>query len=261
MAGRRSLWRVGLRLAGAAVWNGRWLGARLRRLEPGVTIVIANFNGDGFIQVAHSAIRRFSPANVHVLVVDNASSDPSADWLRGQRDIDTVFVARNIGHGPALDLGFHRVRTTHVIALDADAFPISDRWMPALLEPLEDPSAFVVGAETWRPYAHPCALAMRTKDFIDERCSFQVGTYAGHMRDVGEMISVKHPSGVRLIPATETRGPGFVGSVFGGVVYHNFYGMRFQVEETELLDGVTRDDVRTVWESAISKYLGDHAGD
>jgi glycosyltransferase involved in cell wall biosynthesis len=260
MPGRRSPRRVVIRLAEAAVWNGRWLRARCRRRRPGVTIVIVNFDGDGFIQVASSAIRRFSPVDVHVLVVDNGSSDASADWLRARNDIDTVFLRRNLGHGPALDLGFHRVRTSHAIALDADAFPISDRWIPALLDPLEDPSAFVVGAETWRPYAHPCALAMRTKDFIDDRCSFRVGTYAGHMRDVGEIISVQHPSGVRLIPATESRGPGFVGSVFGGVVYHNFYGMRFNLEDkgTDVLDGVKRDDVRVVWESAISKYLGDN---
>jgi len=244
-------------MADRAVWNGRWLRARYRRRKPGLTIVIVNFNGDGFIQVAHSAIRRFSPEDVHVMVVDNASSDASVGWLRSQRHIDTVFLGRNIGHGLGLDRGFHRVRTSHVIALDVDAFPISDRWIPTLLDPLGDPHAFVVGAETWRPYAHPCALAMRTEDFIDERCSFRGGRYDGRWCDVGEIISLSHPDGVRLIPVTESIGPGIVGSVFGGVVYHNFYGARFALDEADVLDGrVKRDDVAVVWKSAVSKYLG-----
>lgn len=256
MPRRRSLRRVASRTVDAAGWNGRWLRARFRRLEQGVSIVIVNFNGDGFIQVVCSAVRRFSPEGVRVQVIDNASSDASVHWLRTRQDIETVFMRRNVGHGPALDIGFHRVRTSHVIALDADAFPINERWIRTLLEPLEDPGAFVVGAETWRPYAHPCALAMRTRDFIDERCSFRPGTYGGAWRDVGEIISASHPGGVRLIPVTESLGPGIVGSVFGGVVYHNFYGMRFSADERNVIDGVGRDDVRVIWETAVSKYLG-----
>jgi glycosyltransferase involved in cell wall biosynthesis len=258
MPGRRSLRRAVSRVAEATAWNGRWLRARCRRRKPGVTVVIVNFNGDGFVQVAHSAIRRFTPEGVPILVVDNASSDGSVAWLRDQRDIDTVFLRRNVGHGLGLDLGFHRVRTTHVIALDADAFPISDRWMRTLLDPLDDPNTFVVGAETWRPYAHPCALAMRTEDFVAERCTFRGGKYAGRWCDVGEIISLSHPGRVRLIPVTESIGPGIVGSVFGDVVYHNFYGARFHLEDVDVLDErVKRDDVSTVWKSAVSKYLGD----
>jgi glycosyltransferase involved in cell wall biosynthesis len=245
-------------LVDAAAWNGRWFRARFRRRKPGVTVVIVNFNGDGFIQVAHSAIRRFAPEDVPILVVDNASSDGSVAWLRAQRDIDTVFLRRNTGHGLGLDLGFHRVRTSHVIALDADAFPISDRWIAPLLDPLDDANTFVVGAETWRPYAHPCALAMRTGDFVVERCSFRGGRYEGRWCDVGEIISLSHPGRVHLLPVTESIGPGIVGSVFGGVVYHNFYGMRFTLEEADVLDGrVKRDDVATVWRSAVTKYLGE----
>src|SRR3954454_13260734 len=99
MPGRRSLRRAMTRMAGAAAWNGRWLWARSQHRKPGVTIVIVNFNGDGFIQVAHSAIRRFAPADLPILVVDNASRDGSVAWLRAQPDIHTVFLNRNIGHG------------------------------------------------------------------------------------------------------------------------------------------------------------------
>src|SRR2546425_169352 len=137
-------------MADAAAWNGRWFRARFRRRKPGVTVVIVNFNGDGFIQVAHSAIRRFAPEDVPILVVD-------------------------------------------------------------------------------------------------KRCSFRGGTYEGRWCDVGEIISLSHPGRVHLLPVTESIGPGIVGSVFGGVVYHNFYGMRFTLEEADVLDGrVKRDDVATV---------------
>ena len=258
MPDRRSLWRAAVRMAETAAWNARWLRARYRRRKPGLTIVIVNFNGEGFIQVALSAVRRFSPEGVQVMVVDNASSDASVGWLRSQHDLDAVFLRRNIGHGLGLDLGFHRAGTSHVIALDVDAFPISDRWISTLLEPLDDPDTFVVGAETWRPYAHPCALAMRSGDFVAQRCSFRGGKYDGRWCDVGEIISLSHPGRVRLIPVTESIGPGIVGSVFGGVVYHNFYGARFALEDAEVLDGhVRRDDVAVVWKSAISKYLGE----
>jgi hypothetical protein len=248
--------RYVLEVAAGAAWNARWLRARIRRRQPGATVVIVNFNGDGLIQWVHAALRRFAPADVRILVVDNRSEDLSRDWLRKRDDIETMFLDRNIGHGPALDLAFHRVRTSIAVALDVDAFPISDAWLHAMVGPLEDERVLVVGPEAWRPYAHPCSLAVRTDDFVRLRLSCRARHFRGRWCDVGEAISVANPGRVHLLPLTQTLGRANLGSVFGDVVYHNCYGTRFLATDDQVLDdGVRHAEVLALWNLAVERYL------
>ena len=105
-----------------------------------------------------------------------------------------------MGHGAALDLGWLRARTSVVVALDVDAFPISDQWLSRLTTPLDE-GATVVGAHggevldrlsrdvppEWRgrDFVHPCCLAMRLRDFVARDHSFRADRSSG--RDPGEI--------------------------------------------------------------------------
>ena len=76
---------------------------------------------------------------------------------------------------------------------------------------------------------------------------------------MGQALSLREAGRVSLIDATSVRGPGSVGTVFGGAVYHNFYATRFTgVNDQELLDSAVRaSDAEAAWAEAVGRYLGD----
>jgi glycosyltransferase involved in cell wall biosynthesis len=229
--------------------------ARLRRLVPGVTVVTVNYNSLPFVRVLVEAVRRFAPA-ARLLVVDNGSTDGSVEWLAAE-GVDVMRLRQNVGHGPALDLGFLKVRTTVAVALDIDAFPISPAWLPTLLGMLDD-GADVAGAcqkpaatHYGREYVHPCCLAMATRDFARKNHSFRA---VRDQWDVGEEISLRS-SRIGCLPPTSIRGPGAVGTVFGDVVYHNYYSVRFSVTTADRIDWVDRGQPEQAWSEAVEQYL------
>jgi glycosyltransferase involved in cell wall biosynthesis len=229
--------------------------ARRRRSVPGVTVVTVNCNSLPFLQVLVGAVRRFAP-EARLLVVDNHSTDGSLEWLAAE-GVSVMRLSQNAGHGPALDLGFLRVRTEIAVALDIDAFPISPAWLPTLVGLLDD-GADVAGAcqtpgatHYGREYIHPCCLAMRAKDFATRTVSFRARKDEW---DVGEEVSLR-ATRIGPLPPTSIRGPGAVGTVFGAVVYHNYYSVRFSVTTADRIDWVDRGQPELAWSEAVERYL------
>jgi glycosyltransferase involved in cell wall biosynthesis len=230
--------------------------ARRRRLVPGVTVATVNYNSLPFLRVLVGAVRRFAP-EAQILVVDNGSTDGSVEWLAAE-DVTVMRLRQNIGHGPALDLAFFRVRTEIAIALDIDAFPISPQWLPTLLALLDDGAEVAGACQTpgathyGREYIHPCCLAMRTRDFVRRDQSFRARP---EQWDVGEELSLRSAR-IGPLPPTSIRGPGAVGTVFGNVVYHNYYSVRFSVTTADRIDWVDRGQPELAWSEAVEQYLG-----
>lgn len=202
------------------------------REEPGHTIVLVSWNSEAIIADTLRMIERFSPTETRVLMVDNGSQDATRDIVALFPRVELLPLRTNIGHGLAMDLGFLRARTDHCIALDVDAFPIADDWIPRLRAHL-DAGAVVAGAELRRHvgfYIHPCCLMMRRRRFVQMRHTFEnrfvpginpKGDAFGRYWDTGERISMREgTSRLAPIPLTE-KGPMGTELVFGDLVYHN----------------------------------------
>lgn len=248
----------------------RWWLAAARCLLPlrnGVTVVTVNWNSLPLLRVTLAAVARHAPG-ARVIIVDNGSTDGSLDWLRSQR-VKTISLPTNVGHGPALDIGFLAARTRHVIALDVDAFPISPDWLSTLLDPLRA-GAKVCGVEggvfrehglvehpeAWRvrpAFVHPCCAAMRLRRFVYRRHSWRKHPTPDRAMDPGERISQREAGHLSFFPPTSVRGPGSLGQVHGNVVYHNAYGTRHQ-REGAVVDGLTRDESEAAWQEAVARY-------
>jgi glycosyltransferase involved in cell wall biosynthesis len=235
---------------------------RLRRLRArDVTIVTVNWNSSTYLRVFLRLVRRRSPPNTQILVVDNGSCDDSRELLATQPDVRTVRLPFNLGHDMALDIGFLLVDTEYVVALDVDAFPLHERWLEEILAHLWSGSE-ISGARLNRQYVHPCCLAMRTARFVERKHSFR-----SHYRpregardasgDIGEEMSAAEAGRLHFFDPTSQRGPGDVGTVFGELVYHNFYSTRFSAGREPVLDSVVgRDDPQAAWEEALHRYDG-----
>jgi len=234
---------------------------RLDRLQPGAaTIVTVNWNSWPHLEVLIDVVRRRSPVGTRILAVDNGSVDGSRERLAARDDVAALALPVNVGHELAMDLGVLLCETEFVVALDVDAFPLHDDWLERLLAPLDE-GAMVAGARLNREYVHPCCWAMRMARFVEQGHSFR-SNYVPRSEgrdasgDVGEEISAREAPNVHFFEVTSQRGPGDVGTVFGDLVYHNFYATRFNATQEKTLDGVVAaDDSGQAWEEALERYV------
>jgi glycosyltransferase involved in cell wall biosynthesis len=233
---------------------------RLSRLVPGAaTVVTVNWNSAPYLEALLRIVRARSPAELRIIVVDNGSRDATAPLLESRSDVRSIRLPVNVGHDLALDIGFLSVETEYAVALDVDAFPVHDRWLDELLAPLSAGST-IAGARLNRMYVHPCCLALRTARFVERRLSFRAryrprrdGRDASG--DLGEDMSAAEAPNLHFFDPTSQRGPGDVGTVFGGLVYHNFYSTRFRTTDDGVLDAVVRsDDAEAAWAEALARY-------
>ncbi len=241
--------------------------ARAIREPPGsLTVAIASWNSLEFLPTTLDAVRTFSSPDVRLLVIDNASTDGSREYLRRRRDVDLVPLPVNVYHGPALDLAFLLARTEFVISLDVDAFPLSSVWLDRLVAPLRD-GYEVSGVRGARDRAHPSCLAMRRRRFLE-----QGHTFAGNMSgetlgvdcwDTGELITIRERPRVFTFERTDRPEPGprgFLGSVYEPIVFHNAMSMRHRELYPDGADlpadrGLHRSDVQECWRDAVGRFL------
>ncbi len=230
-----------------------------RPVRDGVTVITVNYNSLDKLKVLLGALERYTDDPIDVIVIDNASKDGSREFLRAQPDIRSILLPVNIGHGFAADIGVLAAATATVVLFDIDAFPISPRWLPAVVEPLEN-GAVLAGAHVHRAYIHPCFLALRRSDFLDYKLSFApvgrcpspevpaTGLYLDAGEAISQVLSLAYGSNaLHRIPPTSTIGPGVIGTIFGDVVYHNFYSTHGRGE-------FGRAGAQA-WETAVREYV------
>ena len=209
-----------------------WAHLNLWRVKAGVTVLIVSWNTRDVLADVLTAVDRFSPADTRVLVIDNGSTDGSAEMLRDRNRITARVLPSNAGHGVALDLGMYLARTDVVVTLDSDAIPLAEGWLAAAVEPVRSGHAVVAGLRSKRNFAHPVYLAVDTRAFIRRRLSFQVHWNAGvtddnavwgtNAFDTAELMTRRlAPDEVVLVDPSPNSAKGLPGMTAAGVVYHH----------------------------------------
>jgi glycosyltransferase involved in cell wall biosynthesis len=230
---------------------------RPRRYVNGTTIVTVNWNSLPFLRPMVAATQANSPPDARIVVVDNDSTDGSREWLATRPDIRTIRLPVNVGHGLALDLASPTIDTEYLAVLDVDAFPISGGWLDESTAALQS-GASVAGIRLHRNYIHPSFLVIRTELVHRLRLTFRPwGRMSGDSDrapmffDVGEMLSQRliirggGSSTMHRFEITESIGPNLAGSVYGGLVYHNFYATQ----------GDGNDAALEMWHDALRRHL------
>lgn len=114
---------------------------------PWVRIVIVNFNGAACLQRAVDALARQNRADFECVVVDNASTDGSADRLvLPDRRFTLLHAGGNLGFAAGCNLGARGAATPWLAMLNPDAFAAED-WLETLrLATLARPDAAWFGS-------------------------------------------------------------------------------------------------------------------
>lgn len=102
--------------------------------DPVVGILVVNFNGDGFVLEAVGSALAQSSKPRRVVVVDNASSDGSADAIATTYpDVELVRLERNIGFAAANNIGIDMLDDCELVALLNPDAVADARWLESLV--------------------------------------------------------------------------------------------------------------------------------
>jgi len=117
--------------------------------EPVATAIVLNHDGRGFVNDAVRSLVEQDLPGLEVLVVDNASTDGSAEEIEAEfgKRVRLVRSARNLGFGGGNNLGIRQARGRHVVLLNSDAVA-APSFVRELVEAAEaDPRVGMVAAK------------------------------------------------------------------------------------------------------------------
>src|SRR5665647_1508012 len=113
------------------------------------TVVIPNWNGKDLLAKYIPSILTAlagNPAN-QILVVDNGSTDGSADFLRANfPEITVLALPQNLSFGGGSNAGFSAARNDIVVLLNSD-MRVAPDFLAPLLEGFSDPEVFAVSCQ------------------------------------------------------------------------------------------------------------------
>lgn len=135
-----------------------------------VTIIIPNYNGYAFLRDCLEALMPQLNDRVHVLVVDNGSTDESVGFLTelGQKspeqydnykEIDAILLPSNTGFAGAVNAGIKYSRTKYVILLNNDT-KVLPGFVDSLVAAMEQDEHVFAGSA--------CMLQMHAPERIDD---------------------------------------------------------------------------------------------
>lgn len=109
----------------------------LNRLNPSVAIVILNWNGRQYLEQFIPSVIASTYSNKQIVVIDNASTDNSVEWLRANFPMVSIFINdSNRGFAGGYNLGLKNVQADYYILLNTDV-EVSANWIEPAIELLE----------------------------------------------------------------------------------------------------------------------------
>jgi GT2 family glycosyltransferase len=97
-----------------------------------VTVVVVNYNCGSHIEACMTHLLRQTFKPTSILLVDNRSTDGSAEKVPKSSDITLVKLRSNLGFAEANNKAFEICKTEYVALLNPDAFP-EDDWLENLV--------------------------------------------------------------------------------------------------------------------------------
>ncbi len=93
-----------------------------------LSVIIVNYNVKYFLeQCLHSVLRAVEDLNAEILVIDNASSDGSIDYLKPLfPSVNFIASSKNLGFGKANNLAFQQAKGEYILFLNPDTIVPED---------------------------------------------------------------------------------------------------------------------------------------
>lgn len=113
----------------------------MKTSPPLVSIIIVNWNGKHWLRDCLPTLFRMDYKNIELIVVDNASTDGSVDWLKRHYPKTKIVVNKqNLGFSHANNFGYKKAKGEYILFLNNDT-KVTKPYITELLKPFtKDPS-------------------------------------------------------------------------------------------------------------------------
>lgn len=113
-----------------------------------VSIIIVNYNGKAFIKDCIESIMAAERFKVEILVVDNASTDGSCDFIKNEYPfVNLIELDKNYGFAEANNKGAEVANSEYLIFLNNDTV-VTRGWIRAMIDVMStDPTIGVAGSK------------------------------------------------------------------------------------------------------------------
>ena len=119
-----------------------------------VTVIIPNYNGDAYIEECLKSLKAQSFRDFEILIVDNASEDASADYIKEHYpEIELIRLDQNYGFSRAVNEGIRRTKTPYLILLNNDTKCDPDFIKELVCEIEKSEKVFSVASKMLQMYA------------------------------------------------------------------------------------------------------------
>jgi GT2 family glycosyltransferase/glycosyltransferase involved in cell wall biosynthesis len=119
----------------------------LSSTPPGASIIIPNWNGKDLLEKFLPSVIAAAGPSDELIVVDNASVDGSAEFVRQHfPQVRVLEMPRNLGFGGGCNAGAHAARNPVVVMLNND-MRVEPDFVRTLLDGFTDPLVFAVSAQ------------------------------------------------------------------------------------------------------------------
>ncbi len=113
--------------------------------QPIVSIIIPVFNQLEYTKLVIESIREYTNIPYEIIVIDNASSDGTFEYLSSLADIKLIRNSQNYGFPKAVNQGLAVAKGKYIVILNNDVI-VTDKWVEGLIEHLEeDESIGIIG--------------------------------------------------------------------------------------------------------------------
>jgi GT2 family glycosyltransferase len=100
--------------------------------QPLVSLVVLNWNGRAIIQNCLDSLKQLTYANREIIVVDNASTDGSAEYLESIEGIAVIKNTENLGYAAGNNAGIAAARGKYVAVINNDIV-VEPSWLSRLV--------------------------------------------------------------------------------------------------------------------------------
>jgi len=157
------------------------------------SIVIPTYNGLDLLRRCVSSIRRHTAPPYEIIVVDNASTDGTAEWCMREK-LKLVSLARNVGFPAACNKGLRLSVGDTLVLLNNDTI-VTSNWLDNLTAALHSSSEVgIVG-----PVTNYASGSQRVDLHFEDLGQFQSLAEANNVSDSSKWMSAKRIVGFCLV--------------------------------------------------------------
>jgi len=105
-----------------------------------VSVIVVNFNGKDFLKILFPSLLKTNYEKFEVILVDNASSDGSIEYIRDNFKDERITIIRNdknYGPASARNIGFKKAMGEYIAFLDNDT-EVDSEWLMELVKAFEN---------------------------------------------------------------------------------------------------------------------------